>query len=557
MLLAAADGGVGAVKLLDFGIAKIRAEQVVGESSITGFETTAPADKPMPELKPMPGPVRGGALATSVGSVMGTPAYMAPEQVQNSSGVDKRADIYAIGIMLYEALVGRRPFEAESSAELMGAHMYMKAELPSKEVQKLRLPDRQLDWAKLDPVVMRALAKKPEERYQDCAGLQADLESAWGQSFSIARGATLSGGSSTMIPALPVAPIQPKSSSKLLAMLAAAVMLVVLAGGGAYFALARGGKQQAAQAQLLRADGLIRKSWAGGPADKRAVLEIFRAVGSRAQIPLVAEALADDDPAVSRAALQVVQAVGKPGDTSLEEPLQVLAGQAVGSASVDIAAARLRIGDGEAQSDLSAMLHSPIPTAEARLRAAVVLASAGHLPAPALRQSLEAAVRAGLNQPAMRREALVWLAAARDAVALRQLQEATEQPATGPTKDTHLEALQILTLANQPGAAERLRKVALSVLPVERVELAAVLAEVTDAQAVALLTPLLSDPQSKVRQRALAALGRLACRGQWPGSTDVLIPLLNDADAQVALTAAVSLVAASAAAASQAEASQK
>ena len=94
-------------------------------------------------------------------------------------------------------------------------------------------------------------------------------------------------------------------------------------------------------------------------------------------------------------------------------------------------------------------------------------------------------------------------------------------------------------------------------LPVERVELAAVLAEVTDAQAVALLTPLLSDPQSKVRQRALAALGRLACRGQWPGSTDVLIPLLNDADAQVALTAAVSLVAASAAAASQAEASQK
>lgn len=555
MLLAAADGGVGAVKLLDFGIAKIRAEQVVGESSITGFEATAPADKPAPELKP--GPVRGGALATSVGSVMGTPAYMAPEQVQNSSAVDKRADIYAIGIMLYEALVGRRPFEAESSAELMGAHMYMKAELPSKEVQKLRLPDRQLDWAKLDPVVMRALAKKPEERYQDCAGLQADLESAWGQSFSIARGATLSGGSSAMIPALPAGTAQPKSSSKPLAMVAAAVLAVVLAGGGGYVALSRGGKQQAAQARLLQADGLIRKSWAGGPADKRAVLEIIRAVGSRAHLSMVAGALADDDPAVSRAALQVVQAVGKPGDTSLEEPLQVLAGQSVGSASVDIAAARLRIGDGEAQSDLSAMLHSPIPTAEARLRAAVVLASAGHLPATALRQSLEAAVRAGLNQPAMRRDALVWLAAARDAVALRQLQEATEQPATGPTKDTHLEALQILTLANQPGAAERLRKVALSVLPAERVELAAVLAEVTDAQAVALLTPLLSDPQSKVRQRALAALGRLACRGQWPGSTDVLIPLLNDADAQVALTAAVSLVAASAAAASQAEASQK
>ncbi|MFO0653738.1 MAG: protein kinase [Polyangia bacterium] len=136
--------------------------------------------------------VSGGALATSAGSVMGTPAYMAPEQVKNSSAVDKRADIYAIGIMLYEVLTGRRPFEAESSAELMGAHMYMQAEPPSKVVAKNNVADRALNWQKLDPVVMRALAKKPEERYQDCSALQTDLEAAWGliETFS-ARGATL------------------------------------------------------------------------------------------------------------------------------------------------------------------------------------------------------------------------------------------------------------------------------------------------------------------------------------------------------------------------------
>jgi hypothetical protein len=103
----------------------------------------------------------------------------------------------------------------------------------------------------------------------------------------------------------------------------------------------------------------------------------------------------------------------------------------------------------------------------------VLLADAGHLAAAALRQALQAALRAQLSQTSLRRDALVRLAKLGDAEALRQLAEATEQPATGSTKDAHLEALQVLTLAKQPGAADKLLKMAQSVIPAERVELGA------------------------------------------------------------------------------------
>ena len=516
----------GAAKVLDFGLAKALAAE-------DGSSQSSPQITQSPTM----------SVGTQAGVLLGTAAYMAPEQARGRS-VDKRADIYAIGIMLYEALAGRRPFEAESSAELMGAHMYMKADPPSKQVQKHQVPDRQLDWAKLDPVVMRALAKKPDERYQDCAALQADLEAAWGQSFSIARGTALTAGSSVTIAALPAAVAKPKSKGMLVAGLVAGLVLL---GGGAAVVLSRGGSQGVAQAQQAEATALVGRAQTGSPVDRRALQEIIKAVGGRTHLPLVAKALTDEDPSVARAALQAVMALAHPGDESLSEPLQQLAGQAVGAMSVEVAAAQLRIGESEAQGVLTSTLHSPMPTPEVRLQAAVLLADAGHLAAAALRQALQAALRAQLSQTSLRRDALVRLAKLGDAEALRQLAEATEQPATGSTKDAHLEALQVLTLAKQPGAADKLLKMAQSVIPAERVELGAVLAEVQDERVVPLLLPLVADSSPKVRQRAVAVLGRMASQGHFAGYAETLIPLLKDADSQVALTAAVSLLSARAA----------
>ena len=88
---------------------------------------------------------------------MGTPAYMAPEQVEHPADVDHRADIYALGVVFYQMLTG----------ELPGKHI----EPPSKKVQ--------ID-VRLDEVVLRALEKKPELRYQHVSDVKTMVETIVG-----------------------------------------------------------------------------------------------------------------------------------------------------------------------------------------------------------------------------------------------------------------------------------------------------------------------------------------------------------------------------------------
>ena len=90
---------------------------------------------------------------TDAGKVMGTPQYMSPEQITAPGEVDHRADIYALGVVFYQMLTG----------ELPGKHI----EAPSKKVQ--------ID-VRLDEVVLRALEKKPERRYQQASVLKTQVE---------------------------------------------------------------------------------------------------------------------------------------------------------------------------------------------------------------------------------------------------------------------------------------------------------------------------------------------------------------------------------------------
>ena len=85
---------------------------------------------------------------------MGTPRYMAPEQMEGSHAVDHRADIYSLGVVFYEMLTGEVP---------MG-HF----EPPSKKVE--------ID-VRLDEVVLRTLAREPERRYQQASEVKTDVES--------------------------------------------------------------------------------------------------------------------------------------------------------------------------------------------------------------------------------------------------------------------------------------------------------------------------------------------------------------------------------------------
>jgi serine/threonine-protein kinase len=123
----------GAVKVVDFGIAK----------------------------------VAGQGHRTQTGVVKGKVAYMPPEQLQTKP-LDRRVDVYALGIVLYELLTGKRPFDATTDVSVMQAILF-EAFIPASQ----RRPDLPVA---LQQVLDKALAKDRDKRYPDCRALQADLE---------------------------------------------------------------------------------------------------------------------------------------------------------------------------------------------------------------------------------------------------------------------------------------------------------------------------------------------------------------------------------------------
>src|SRR5689334_1537127 len=130
----------GHAKVLDFGIAKLA-----------------------PSITHAPSP------RTRTGALLGTPEYMAPEQVAGKH-VDGRTDLYAAGIMLYETTTGRRPFHGENLFDLLRSHLE-DAPVPPRQLRP-ELPEL------LEQVIVRALAKTPEARFQTAAEMMDALAKA-------------------------------------------------------------------------------------------------------------------------------------------------------------------------------------------------------------------------------------------------------------------------------------------------------------------------------------------------------------------------------------------
>jgi serine/threonine-protein kinase len=104
---------------------------------------------------------------TRTGTGAGTPIYMSPEQARDAKHVDHRTDIYALGCMLYTFLTGKPPFEGETYVELFEAKE--KGKFPPARKFNDAVPER------LDLILDKMMAKKPEHRYQTCAELIKDL----------------------------------------------------------------------------------------------------------------------------------------------------------------------------------------------------------------------------------------------------------------------------------------------------------------------------------------------------------------------------------------------
>lgn len=105
----------------------------------------------------------GGEPLTSPGVLVGTAEYMAPEQLRGER-VDARTDVYALGITMYEALVGRRPFVGETLVSIITQHLFSRPQRPSEVLGDPTLVE-------VDAVILRALAKEPGERYAEASEL--------------------------------------------------------------------------------------------------------------------------------------------------------------------------------------------------------------------------------------------------------------------------------------------------------------------------------------------------------------------------------------------------
>jgi serine/threonine-protein kinase len=105
---------------------------------------------------------------TKTGTAVGTPHYMSPEQIVASPGIDARSDVYALGAILYQSLTGRLPFEAHNFSALV-----VQIAMASPEPFGTHAPP---EAAPIEPIVMRAIAKKPDDRFPDVASFARALE---------------------------------------------------------------------------------------------------------------------------------------------------------------------------------------------------------------------------------------------------------------------------------------------------------------------------------------------------------------------------------------------
>lgn len=130
------------------------------------------------------GPDRSSAIATQEGLIVGTPDYMSPEQARGEGNIDKRSDIYSIGVILYEGLTGRLPFDATAVGDLI-------VQIVTKEPPRMKEIEPSISQA-LSDMVAQAMSKNREHRFADARAMRRALLAAAEAGMAPARRAVAS-----------------------------------------------------------------------------------------------------------------------------------------------------------------------------------------------------------------------------------------------------------------------------------------------------------------------------------------------------------------------------
>jgi HEAT repeat protein len=500
VLLQARSDGPPLVKVLDFGVAKM-------------LETE-----------------RSAAL-TNAGALIGTPVFMAPEQVAAAQRVDGRADLYSLGAMLYVCLAGRPPFVGEPMQVLIA---HLRDPVPPLS----SLPLLRATSPALEAMVLRALAKEPDGRPQDAAAFLAELEAALG------RRERPSPATAT------VAPPRPRRVGWAIGLgvgLAAAVGgLVVVAthgrksdGRASHGAAPGAVEREGASAGAAADPATIVAAALDGPAEERrtifGTLVELGSAASPATATLIARGLDDDNPEVRRAAVQAAASAGRPGDRTLLDALAGAAARSSSGLAVDIAAARLHLGDAAGAPILVRALDGSDGVAQ--LRAALALAEARRIPPARLAAALAAApanARHGLQRAA-------WAALGRlgDPAAAALFERAL----AGDAPRTRLDAA--LARGDDPRARAVLDELSAHASDADdRVAATAGVAALGDAGAFAAVAKETRDTSPATRARAARALAGLARVHDWRAAVvTALRPVVADPAPEPHLIAATALTA--------------
>lgn len=454
---------------------------------------------------------------TQAGTILGTPHYMSPEQIDGGQ-IDPRADIYSFGAVMYEIFAGRPPFEGETVGALLKGHLFMPVP-PLRASASLGVP------AKIGKIVGRALEKKAAARYASMQELAADLRAAasdaellptpkdrpGGARLWLAGGAVVAAAGATALilwspwsriepppppPPAPQAQSGPTLDKPALQKRALETLRTAL-----------GASDAAQRAQAARALGAVRDA------------------GSQAALVAL---LGDAEPAVVFASAEALAELGDPQAAGALREARARLGDG-NAGALDHALARL--GDEEARARLLAQLKAnPEPT---RLAAALALAELGELDAEPVLLGLMASTEAATKQRAP--EVLRGLLRLGNPEAQKRLEGLLQNE----NEEARLSAAELLASVGDNRGQEVVEQLFANGAPRYKLVAARALVLLGDYSGNRVFLEALQGQEASTREAGLAGLALIADQN----SLAQIEPLLaNDPDPLVRLAAARAIV---------------